>query len=364
MSSVSIGSPLSKYTREISDFLNNSIKDEYSQNARHFLPKLMEKIDQIATNLIDDIKKSAEKDPSIYKTTLSTIICINEDLKSILIKIMREKYNITVTSTSLNKNYTDKSLLGNYLEEPHYKYEFSAVWYPDHPVIYKKKEPEYVANYSYSPANHLKKEWKAAKEKKATDITINVGDMSFGAHKIKLLCHSEYFDTILNNPNSEEAQKGTFTIPECPPAIFQSVLKFIYKGTIGKKAKTDLQTVVDILQQANRFRVKELVNECTATLAQLLQNAEMSDASFIQILEFSCETIEKELTALCLSKLKNKKLLAKVVTKDNWNFLMSLAKERKYETAQAELTRCAEYNPALFQFLPQEDPDKALERAE
>ena len=78
---------------------------------------------------------------------------------------------------------------------------------------------------------------------KLTDVVLVSGDLSVPCHKLILSLHSTYFETLFKSSGFIESHQSRIALNHIQPHILQSLISFIYTGTIDVKP----ETAVDIL---------------------------------------------------------------------------------------------------------------------
>lgn len=86
-----------------------------------------------------------------------------------------------------------------------------------------------------------------------TDVTINIGDRIFHAHKV-VLAKSSVFETKLMS----EGPSGTINIEEIDPIIFEELLFYMYHNQIRDPSKVS----VDLCSAADYYGLPELCEIC------------------------------------------------------------------------------------------------------
>ncbi|CAK9296247.1 unnamed protein product [Gordionus sp. m RMFG-2023] len=101
---------------------------------------------------------------------------------------------------------------------------------------------------------------------KCSDITVKVGDKSFGAHRIILICHSDYFcEKILGDSNVTE-----ITIPpdfNITPEAFTDVLEFMYKSELAL-TPAKLDSLMNVAKKLGMYHMTKLCETLAVPAAQ------------------------------------------------------------------------------------------------
>ncbi|XP_044579481.1 speckle-type POZ protein-like [Cotesia glomerata] len=98
-----------------------------------------------------------------------------------------------------------------------------------------------------------------------TDVTINVGDEKFRAHKSILMARSCVLAAMFNNEMIEK-KENTVTIPDIDPQIFEKILEFIYTDQVS-----DLDENAELLLEgADKYQLQSLKEMCEESLSKTL----------------------------------------------------------------------------------------------
>ena len=81
---------------------------------------------------------------------------------------------------------------------------------------------------------------KILNKKETSDITINVGDMKFYAHKLILISRSKYFE-IMFEQNMKENLEGEVSISNCSPEEFLLFLIILYSDNLQLEIEKALE---------------------------------------------------------------------------------------------------------------------------
>ncbi|XP_071492662.1 kelch-like protein 10 [Diadema antillarum] len=95
------------------------------------------------------------------------------------------------------------------------------------------------------------------------DVTLDVGDQKFPAHRNVLAACSRYFRALFTN-GMHESEKNVVKIPGVDPPLMAQILDYIYTRTTPINA----ENVVDLLPVADQFNVQGLVKECCSYLEE------------------------------------------------------------------------------------------------
>ncbi|XP_059056559.1 uncharacterized protein LOC131850358 [Achroia grisella] len=105
------------------------------------------------------------------------------------------------------------------------------------------------------------------KDPVSSDFTIESADgHQFKVHKVLLAAHSEVFKAMLKDEMAE-CQTGYVKLIDVTKEDFQNVLEFIYSGSVSDIEGSNF---FNLLQLADRFNLRGLVDLCQYVLAQHL----------------------------------------------------------------------------------------------
>ena len=94
------------------------------------------------------------------------------------------------------------------------------------------------------------------KQRQLCDITIQVGNRSFEAHKAVLAAGSNYFLGMFTHGFKEGAENKVNI--DANPDIFKVLLDFVYTG----KMRVTIQTVTEVLEMACYMQLTAAIDEC------------------------------------------------------------------------------------------------------
>jgi len=138
------------------------------------------------------------------------------------------------------------------------------------------------------------------------DVTLQVGNRTFRAHKGLLAARSPVFHAMFEN-NMKEKQENKVTINDMDPDLFEEVLNYIYTDTcphIKEKA-------FDLLIPADRFDLHDLTLKCSE---ELMKN--VNPVTVSKYLMNSALTNSKQLYEKCLDYLYEN--IQEVLATDSW----------------------------------------------
>ncbi|XP_030846586.1 kelch-like protein 10 [Strongylocentrotus purpuratus] len=99
------------------------------------------------------------------------------------------------------------------------------------------------------------------KNKQLCDVSLEVGDQTFPAHRNVLAACSRYFRALFTIGMHETDEK-VIKIPGVEPSLMEQILDYIYT----KQTPVNSENVVELLPAADQFNVEGLVKECCAYL--------------------------------------------------------------------------------------------------
>uniref|UniRef100_A0A8D8FU08 BTB/POZ domain-containing protein 17 n=1 Tax=Culex pipiens TaxID=7175 RepID=A0A8D8FU08_CULPI len=97
-------------------------------------------------------------------------------------------------------------------------------------------------------------------EQLMSDVCLVVGDNRYPAHRVILCASSDVFQVMLMNPEWNECRESVIELKEDPMCsmVFPQFLKYLYVGQI----KVSIQTVMPMLELADKYNIKDLVELC------------------------------------------------------------------------------------------------------
>ena len=115
--------------------------------------------------------------------------------------------------------------------------------------------------------------------KKHSDVTFNVGDQEFRAHKTILIARCPVFAAMFDHPTKEKIL-GVVEIQDINPEVFRELLRYIYTGQVPLKRMDEV--VVGLLAAADKYLLDELKLACENFLS-----FRMSPENCIELLSLS-----------------------------------------------------------------------------
>lgn len=102
------------------------------------------------------------------------------------------------------------------------------------------------------------------------DITLDVKDKKFKAHKTIIAARSPVFAEMLKDKTLEK-ETGVISIPDCDPDSFKEFLRYLYSG---KLENISFRCAVNVFKIAYKFDVRELIWFC---MDYMRQNMKVDD---------------------------------------------------------------------------------------
>lgn len=90
------------------------------------------------------------------------------------------------------------------------------------------------------------------------DITLNVKDPEFKAHRNILAARSSVFAAMFKHETSEK-QSGIVSIPDCDPESFQEFLEYLYSGYLKN---ISFRSAFCLYKTADKYDIQELKEFC------------------------------------------------------------------------------------------------------
>ncbi|GBP21594.1 hypothetical protein EVAR_9779_1 [Eumeta japonica] len=108
-------------------------------------------------------------------------------------------------------------------------------------------------------------------EQLMSDLILEVGGISYPAHRLILCASSEVFQVMLMNREWSEWRESRIVLQETPAAasVFPHFLKYFYTGNI----RISHNTVLPVLSLADKYNVNDLVSLCLCYMSQHIAQA-------------------------------------------------------------------------------------------
>merc|ERR1712212_923437 len=100
-----------------------------------------------------------------------------------------------------------------------------------------------------------------------SDVTLQVGDEAFPAHKAILTARSQVFASMFDHKMIEQ-QSNIVEIKDMDPLMMRHFLHFLYTGELG--AALDVQLAKDLFSAADKYQVRQLRTFCEAFMSKNL----------------------------------------------------------------------------------------------
>jgi BTB/POZ domain-containing protein 17 len=93
-----------------------------------------------------------------------------------------------------------------------------------------------------------------------SDITLNVGENIYPAHRVILSASSDVFAVMLMNPQWSESKESVITLKEDPQCcrVFPKFLKYLYTGQV----RVSIDSAMPLLSLADKYNIKDLIVLC------------------------------------------------------------------------------------------------------
>ena len=163
---------------------------------------------------------------------------------------------------------------------------------------------------SFSNKEELMKDFEELFEsRKHSDVTFNVGDSEFRAHKTILIARCPVFAAMFDHPTTEKFS-GVIDIPDIIPHVFQELLRYIYTGQVPLMRMDEV--AVELFAAADKYLLEKLKQECEVHLIK-----RMTPDNCIRVLAMeNCPVVTEHLKKLAEDFLFSNPL--KVMATDMW----------------------------------------------
>jgi len=111
-----------------------------------------------------------------------------------------------------------------------------------------------------------------------SDVTLQVGDEAFPAHKAILSARSQVFASMFDHDMIEQ-QSNVVEIDDMEPLVMRHFLHFVYTGELG--ASLDVQLAKDLFIAADKYQVQQLKTYCEAFMSK---NLTPENVSYVMVL--------------------------------------------------------------------------------
>lgn len=147
--------------------------------------------------------------------------------------------------------------------------------------------------------------------KEICDVTLNVQDKEYKAHKAILIARSSVFAAMFQHDSSEK-KSGIINIPDCDPESFKEFLEFLY---CGKLEETSSYNALHLYKTADKYDIQELKTFCSEFL---MNNLTVENLCEIVILADKYDDVKLLSAAQCFFN----KNLSKVLVTSEWECLL------------------------------------------
>ena len=103
-----------------------------------------------------------------------------------------------------------------------------------------------------------------------SDVTFNVRDQQFPAHKGILAARSPVFSAMFQHP-SKEKMTGVVDVPDIEPDVFKELLRYIYTGEVPWNRMDEV--AAGLLAAADKYLLEKLKNACEEHLTDRISPA-------------------------------------------------------------------------------------------
>jgi len=108
-----------------------------------------------------------------------------------------------------------------------------------------------------------------------TDVSFEVGQEIFKAHRNILSARSDYFKSMFNSGMVESLKNNNpILIQECNPEMFKKILKFLYTDIPPKDLN---QVAIDLLPLADKYLINALKKHCVMSLKKKLNQENVKE---------------------------------------------------------------------------------------
>lgn len=105
------------------------------------------------------------------------------------------------------------------------------------------------------------------------DVTLQVKDKTFKAHKAVLMARSSIFSAMFEHETKENAT-GLVNIPDCDPETFHEFLEYVY---CGKLENVSFPSVLHLYTVSDKYDFQELKSFCIQYLERCLTKENVCD---------------------------------------------------------------------------------------
>lgn len=220
----------------------------------------------------------------------------------------------------------------------HVIWNYKMIWDKSNKIIYQTESKE---EYEYNPGADLDSLWKAALEKKFTDITISVNfegkeKQYLYAHKSILQIKSIWFQTAINFQQGQGKDPREIEITNFPYEICKIWLEFIYTNTNRDIKQLNFKNACQLFELAHQFEEKSLLKYCGYLIKEcmeqeLIHKKENFECIFNLSLTYEMENFLVDCLKCAQSKEATRDLLYTLITEDNYEKLMYIAIKNKLD---------------------------------
>ncbi|CAL4979521.1 unnamed protein product [Urochloa decumbens] len=129
------------------------------------------------------------------------------------------------------------------------------------------------------------------------DVTFQVGEETFAAHRLVLGARSSVFMAELFGPMKEK-HTSQIHVEDIEPGVFKAMLHYIYTDSLPEMEKGDASAMAQhLLVAADRYSVERLKEACFKFLRSPGNLKKIMDSDGFQHLTSSCPSLIRELLA-------------------------------------------------------------------
>ncbi|XP_043464509.1 speckle-type POZ protein-like [Leptopilina heterotoma] len=119
------------------------------------------------------------------------------------------------------------------------------------------------------PKNIISKLLSLYEERKLTDFKIICEDQEFCVHKTILVCHSDVFQAMFENP-MKESRENVLVISDFKPKIVETMIRYLYTEKMSADLSED--NLKQLLLIANKYNVESLKKNCLSEMCKLVND--------------------------------------------------------------------------------------------
>ncbi|XP_043464514.1 protein roadkill-like isoform X2 [Leptopilina heterotoma] len=224
---------------------------------------------------IIDIKSN----PKISFSLIFEDIAGNKFSISIKFSVTLQNKHYKITLHQVNAQITDTINITDVTEGNIHKFEkqFSLPDVSKDPNIYivcKIKEIEEMPVKIDNPKNQMSAKCLCLyEEKKLSDFKIICQDQEFCVHKTILVCQSDVFQAMFENP-MKESREDALIISDFEPKIVETMIRYLYSDEMTESLSAD--EFKQLLLIANKYNLEKLEKICFNELLKAIKTFEQA----------------------------------------------------------------------------------------